>query len=334
MITTPVISVILPVYNADRFVGEAISSILNQSFSDFELIIINDGSFDASESVVKSFTDERIVFLNNDVNKGLIYSLNLGICCSRGKYLIRMDADDVCFSDRCLKQFNFMELNSDVVVSGGQMEDYDKKSVTSKVETNSDKLKASLLFSCVLSHPTVIMRADIIKSQKFLYDESFPHSEDYELWSRVCRSFKIANLEDVILRYRFHSQQVSKVFSHVQVDGMKRCQKMQFKAANFSFSDVELDMHSKIARLNFENTRSFFVAANLWFIKLYRSPELNNVYNKNALKNVIGCWYYNLTGELLNAKTPIKRNILLSPLTYRSLDISQFIKLMIKIIVK
>jgi glycosyltransferase involved in cell wall biosynthesis len=330
----PAISVVLPVYNAERFVKEAIDSVLKQTFSDFELIVIDDGSSDSSVNIVKSFSDDRIVLVSNEVNKGLIYSLNLGLQMARGKYIVRMDADDVCFADRFQKQFDFMEVNPGVAVCGGQMEDYDGVKKINNVEINSPKLKASLLFTCVLSHPTVIMRSESIKSGNFLYDSRFPHSEDYELWSRIARKFKIANISDVILKYRFHPQQVSRVYSEVQIEGMKQCQKNQFDYIGLSVSNEELNLHSRISCLDFEMSEAFFVATQNWLSKLLDSPNIKEHYAHYSIKSVVGDWYYNICGELLNAKISIKKNILISPLTYRCLDISRLTKLLIKVVVK
>lgn len=334
MDNSPSISVILPVYNAGKFVSEAIKSILDQTFADFELLVINDGSIDSSELMIKSFSDHRIVYLNNEGNKGLIYTLNRGIQFARGKYIVRMDADDVCYPNRFQIQFDFMESNPDVAVCGAQMEDYDKMKLISRVETNSLKLKASLLFTCVLSHPTVIMRSEIIKSNDYFYDTAYPHAEDYELWSRIARKFKIANIKNSVLAYRFHDQQVSRVYNDIQVSGMKKCQMEQFQFTGFLASDSELDLHSRISSLNFEKNISFFVDALTWLNKMLNAPQLNEVYSHDALKSVIGDWYFNLTGEFLNAKVPIKKNILFSPLTYKSLSLARMLKLFIKIIVK
>lgn len=334
MRSTPLISVVLPVYNAAAFVGEAISSVLCQSFGDFELLIINDGSSDGSDNVIKSFVDERIRYVNNSENKGLVYSLNLGIDLSKAKYLIRMDADDVCLADRFFRQFNFMEENPDVVVSGGQLVDYENIRIASKVVTEPDKLKALLLFSCVLSHPTVIIRNAVIKSQCLYYNSEFVHAEDYELWSRISRNYKIANIPDVLLRYRFHSLQVSSLFSEEQFNGMKKCQKLQLEYIGVLFSEEELMLHSNISRLNIEYSVDFFKASSDWLLKLYDSQKMRDNYGKKALSKVIGELYYMIVGELINSKIPIKKNILFLPLTYRCLGFSNWFKIMVKLVVK
>ena len=120
--SSPSISVIMPVYNSAEYVEGAIQSILNQSFSDFEFIIINDGSNDASDDVILKFKDDRIVYVKFEVNKGIVAALNFGLSIAKGKYIARMDSDDISFLSRLEIQFNYLEANSNVILCGAYMQ--------------------------------------------------------------------------------------------------------------------------------------------------------------------------------------------------------------------
>ncbi|MFZ3020487.1 MAG: glycosyltransferase [Minisyncoccia bacterium] len=201
----PQISIVMPAYNAESFIEQAIKSILEQSFSDFEFIIINDGSTDDTENIIKSFKDERIVFINNDGNKGLSYSFNVGIKQASGKYIARMDADDISVKNRLQTQFNFLEKHPRIGVIGSVMisiNENGKKLSLLKREREHINIKWSSLFSTPMFHPTIMARADIMKNNP--YDEKLTNSEDYDLWSRLLfnTDTHFENLDKPLLLYR------------------------------------------------------------------------------------------------------------------------------------
>lgn len=331
---TPKVSVLLPVYNAQKFVKEAIESILQQTFSDFELIIINDGSNDNSSEIINEFRDDRIVVVNHDENKGLIFTLNEGLDISRGEYIVRMDADDFSLPERLFIQVNFMDQNEDIVVSGGQMIDYDGKIQLSKNPIVSEEVKASLLFSCVISHPTVIIRKEIFKKEKFYYNKSFIHSEDYELWSRVIKSYKVSNVKDVILKYRIHHNQVSQKFSKIQFEGIRECQKMQLLQLGINPTTEKLNLHSSLTQLDFTFSKDYLLEVENWLLDILNQNNITGFYDKKSLGIVVSKWWLNVIGSLLNKKVPIKLVIINSRLTFCSFNFINYLKLLTKLIIK
>lgn len=205
----PEISVVMPAYNADRFINEAIRSVLNQSFENFEFIIINDGSADRTKEIISSFNDKRIVYIENDRNKGLAYSFNIGIKTARGRYIARMDADDICEQERFAKQLNFLEKKLDIGILGSAavgIDEHGKKKHALNRPLTHIGIKWQSLFSTPVYHPTVMARSDIMK--EYHYDEHFGNSEDYELWSRLLFTTKIkfANLKEPLIKYRIFNK--------------------------------------------------------------------------------------------------------------------------------
>jgi len=212
----PLVTVLMPVYNGEAFLREAIDSILNQTFSDFEFLIINDGSTDSTEAIIKSYNDPRINYHKNEQNIKLIATLNKGLALARGKYIARMDADDISLPDRLEKQVHFMEKNPEVVACGTWAESFGVDNAFVKYEAGHQDIMFKMLYQCHLVHPTVIMRTQEVQSFKPQFDFNFAHAEDYDFFVRLGYKYRLANLQQVLLKYRSHAQSVSKAYDEVQ----------------------------------------------------------------------------------------------------------------------
>jgi glycosyltransferase involved in cell wall biosynthesis len=209
----PKVSVVMSVFNGERYLREAVSSILDQSFSDFEFIIINDGSTDTSGTMLDSYrsTDDRVVVYHQQ-NRGLTSSLNRGCTGANGKYIARMDADDIAVQDRLQRQVDFMENHPEVGVLGGAIEWINaagKSLLRCRHPASDQAIKSALVRGdCPLSHPTVIMRKEAFSSVAG-YRTAMVDAEDYDLWLRISDRYQLANLDAVVLKYRVHPNQVS-----------------------------------------------------------------------------------------------------------------------------
>jgi len=222
VIATPIISVIMPVYNCDAFIAEAIESILNQTFHEFELIIIDDCSNDNTLKIIEDFRDQRIRLIKKKKNTGYIDSLNTAIKISKGKFLARMDGDDISVSDRLAKQVEFLNSNPDVVLCGSWYQLlHSGQTISNPVE--SDDIKIALLDYCALGHPTIMMRKDFIVCHNLFYKPEYRPAEDYELWTRISAIGKMANIPQVLLHYRSHERQVSVSERTNQLDHSLTC---------------------------------------------------------------------------------------------------------------
>ncbi len=212
----------MPVYNVAHWLPETIQSILNQTFSDFEFLIINDGSSDNSAEIIKSFEDPRISYIKNEQNLGYIECLNFGLRRISSKYIVRMDADDVSLPDRIAHQVNYMEDHPEVVVCGGSriniFENCSRKPQFVKAIINETELFVNSLFNTSIHHPCAILRTSVIKDNKLQYDERFYYAEDKDLWLRMSRFGVLANLSEPLLYYRIHKKQVTSLFLEIQRD--------------------------------------------------------------------------------------------------------------------
>lgn len=225
-VIAPKISVVMSVYNSSAFVAEAIESVLQQSFSDFEFIIINDGSSDNSEAIITSFKDKRINYIVNEGNKGLIYSLNRGISVAKGQYIARMDADDVCDKTRFQKQINEFEKDPQLVICGSFIKTFGggKETFVDYMPTSQEEIISSIFFTCPFAHPSVMIKKESLMKLDNIYREEFKHSEDYDLWSRLVFTGNCKNIPEFLLNYRVHSAQVSTVHEDLKYKNVTKIQ--------------------------------------------------------------------------------------------------------------
>lgn len=204
---SPLISVILPAYNAESYIAEAIQSILRQSCPDFELLVINDGSTDGTLDIICRIAaaDRRINVIDNERNLGLIASLNRGIALASGEFVARQDADDISHMDRFRRQIDYMRVNLDVGLLGTAMELIDSTGTPWQLyrqpETDS-MIRFRLLFNNALVHTSVMFRRELVVRHCLQYDPYFPHVEDYDLWTRMLEFTKAHNLGEPLVRYR------------------------------------------------------------------------------------------------------------------------------------
>lgn len=205
---SPVITVLMPVYNCANYVSEAIESIVNQSFSDFEFLIIDDASTDETVSTIKSFEDHRIKLIVKPFNTGYTNSLNYGLSIAKGKYIARMDGDDISLSERFAKQVAFMDLHKNVVACGTRYKILNSE-IVKNLPINNEDIKVQLLQKTCFGHPTVMIRKSILDANSLQYDVSKEPAEDYDLWVRLVKYGELYNLPDILLKYRVHPNQVS-----------------------------------------------------------------------------------------------------------------------------
>lgn len=185
----PTISVVLPAFNCEKYIAKAIDSVLQQTFTDFEFIIINDGSTDHTEEMINSYSDTRISYQTNNTNKGLVFTLNRGVDLARGKYIARMDGDDICFPERFKEQLNYLQENSNVDILATVVTLIDENDQPSgiwdsdKKNISEEDIRKQLPKNNCIAHPTVMGKTEIFK--KYKYNSKQSQSEDYDLWLRM-----------------------------------------------------------------------------------------------------------------------------------------------------
>ncbi|MNO46962.1 putative glycosyltransferase EpsE [compost metagenome] len=280
----PKISVIMPVYNNAMYLQEAINTILWQTLNDLELIIIDDGSTDGSAGIIHDIKDTRVKKIFHTENMGIVTSLNQGLDLAQGKYIARMDSDDVAALNRLEMQAYFMDTNPTIDICGtGYTTNY-----LGPVKLNPmhhEEIKVWLLFySCIL-HPSVMMRRSSIDRLGISYDYNYPHAEDYELWNRLSSSAKLANLPHNLMYYRPHEGQVSNKHRVIQDDSARRIRQRQLSQLGIQLSDNEYAIMVKLAeyRVNSEDFEDYRIAEGFANLLIDQNRQYQ-VFDQEALK--------------------------------------------------
>jgi glycosyltransferase involved in cell wall biosynthesis len=226
MTTAPIVSVVMPVFNGERYLRESVESILNQSWRDFEFIIVDDGSTDASAGIIDSYNDPRIVRERFRDNRGLIAALNQGLQIARGRYVARHDADDVALPQRLQTQVRFLDSQSDVVILGSayiEIDEMGKPVKRVRMPEDSPSLRWHSIFQNPFAHSTIMFRREnVLEIGSYACGSDATHVEDYELWLRLIWARKSAlNMKEPLVRWRLNSQSVSRTFASQQGENFR-----------------------------------------------------------------------------------------------------------------
>ncbi|MGM9600097.1 MAG: glycosyltransferase family 2 protein [Faecousia sp.] len=243
----PKVSVVMPAYNAEKYIGEAIDSILNQTFTDFEFVIINDGSTDRTKEIILSYSDPRIVYLENDTNSGIVVTLNKGLDYATGEYIARMDADDISVNTRFQKQVDYLDIHPNIGVLGTGLKKFgDGITESNRIfSANPYQLKAELVFSSCIAHPTVMMRRLVLEENQIRYQEEFAGAEDYLLWWQLAQKTNISALTDILHLYRIHNTQITQDKGEKYKVLLKRLLEVRFADMQFHANDEQKSIFLK-----------------------------------------------------------------------------------------
>ena len=227
----------MPAYNAAKYIKEAIDSILAQTYCDFEFIIVNDGSTDNTKEIILSYSDPRIVYIENEQNSGICVTLNKGLDAAKGRYIVRMDSDDIALPQRLEVQVRYMDANPGIGASGSDIEIFGEgisPHIFEQLHT-PDECKAGLLFNSCFAHPSVIIRKDILDQYNLQYNDDFRGLEDYELWWQIGKYADLNNIAVPLLRYRHHKNQETQNVS-------KQVAEAFFGFISVRFQDLGIDL--------------------------------------------------------------------------------------------
>lgn len=273
--STPEVTVLMPVYNAEACIREAVESILAQTFHDFECLLINDGSTDSTPAILEEYAhaDSRVRIEHNVENLKIAKTLNKGIALAQAPLVARMDSDDVSLPERLELQVSFMRANPDVAVCGTALQVYGSDVVLIPPLENG-AIRAGLFFESCLYHPSVIYKKSVVHSLGY-QDHAVP-AEDYDLWARLAvePSVRFHNLEQILLRYRVSTNARDTAYKNKQTALTGLAHKRLLLAAGVSFTDSELALHQALARRHDKLSIFDLWACRQWMTKLY--PKVTN----------------------------------------------------------
>jgi len=268
------IDVIMPVFNGEKYLSQAINSILSQTYTKFTLYLINDCSNDGSYRVMKSFKDERIVLIDNETKLGISGSINKVIKFSKGEFIARMDCDDIADNRRLELQLEFLKKNKEYGMVGSSY--YRLSPSGFKIGTKSfhplihNDIVWKMFFKNAFTHPSVMIRKSSLVENNLEYDESFSTSQDYELWSRFIVKSKSANIAQPLLKLRIHNNSVSSKFGELQANNSAaisyRYISRLFPEESFGFDEIK-EISFKI---NYQNQK-IRKSNDMTSVKVYKS---------------------------------------------------------------
>lgn len=286
-ISESVVSVILHVYNAEKYLSDSIQSILNQTYKDFELIIVDDCSTDASMNIVNSFNDNRIKIIKKQTNTGISDSLKLRIQIAKGKYIARMDADDICLPERFDLQVKQFEVNPNAMIVGS---DYylleGEKNTYIKNINDSDYQKAVLLLTPCFCHPTVMMK-NVFKEKQVFYDKEFIHAEDYKLWTDLYAFGEYLKINKPLLKYRHHASQISNQKNELQLSISRRIRENYLEKLKFKLSEKQFDVLNVLGNNTFVTSVDLLKNIENCLLHLELQNSIHNSFNTQSFNRFL-----------------------------------------------
>ncbi len=298
----PKVTVLIPVYNRERYLRDAIDSLLAQTFTDFELLIIDDGSTDSSRELVRAYEDARIRLLCNEQNQGIPATRNRGIKEARGEYLAFLDSDDRALPERLARQVAFLDHHPDYAAVGSWVEWMDEAGRPlgriKRKTVDANRIAAERLFRSGLQNPTVLAHTKILRA--YGHREDLALGSDYDLWARVATDFKLTNLPQVLVYCRTHCGRTTEG----QVERIKgwRLQifAWQLKALGVPFTADDLERHyllRRMGKLKFRPGTVFLDWAETWLLGLRSANQITGLYPEPAFSEMMGifwlktCWH-------------------------------------------
>ena len=336
MTNTPLLSVLMPVFNSERFVAEAIESILNQSFKDFEFLILDDASTDKSIEIVKDFEkkDPRIKVFQNEKNLGVVESRNKLINLSKGKYIAWLDSDDIALENRFEEEIRFLEEHPEIGMVGADaiiIDENGRKTGEWLFETEPQKLKIALFFHSPFLSSSVMIRRSCLPIE--LYDPKFPVAEDFDLYSKISEHFDVANISEFLVKYRINSKGLSKSntekMEHLSVQVIKEhAERLGIKLEENVIKDLR--KAKKASKIVFEEIteieKSLILLKNLLLEKSH--------FDKTAICEVIQKYWFETCRKSTHNGLKVLSIFFKSPLFCKKLSLRDNARLFVRALIK
>jgi glycosyltransferase involved in cell wall biosynthesis len=327
------ISVIMPVFNAEKHLATAIESILNQTYKNFEFIIINDGSTDSSRDIITLYHDERIYLIDNLQNLKIIESLNKGLSIAKGKYIARMDSDDIAHEQRLEKQMYFLNSNPDVGLCGTSYESIGEFSGINILETDNEDIKFRLLYQLHSLHPTWMFERELIIKHKIKYRVRY--CEDYDFILQILEHKKIANLPEVLLYYRQFKESTSKKEYYISEQNNIQIKLKLFKKLGLIISPDDLTLFQNLTHQIYKPDKEYIIKSEKLLVAMLKANETSNFFENYFFKQKLSNMWYHLCNNSTSLGFWIYITYLSSLLSsINVLSFKEKVKFLTKVIVK
>jgi glycosyltransferase involved in cell wall biosynthesis len=320
----PKVTVVIPVYNREKYVRDAIDSILAQTFTDFELLVIDDGSTDGSQKVVRSYGDPRIRLVCNERNQGIPKTRNTGIRLARGEYLAFLDSDDQACPERLRKQVAFLDSHPDYAAVGAWIEWIDEEGRPlgriKRRAVSPEEIAAQRLFRGGLQNSASMARTVVLRN--YGHQEQYDTSEDFDLWARIAATHKLTSLPEVLLRCRRHKSRTTREQAHRVKDRRLAIYATQLHALGVAFTRSDLERHfllRSMRKQRFTPDLAYLAWAEAWLLRLQEANQRVRSYPEPAFSGVLGrfwfkvCWHASVspgwTAWWRFWRSPLRKNV-------------------------
>ena len=284
----PLVSVLMPVYNCENYITEAVNSILNQTYRNLELIIVDDGCTDATMQKVLSANDPRVKVFTNEKNLGLAASLNIAIEHASGPYLARMDADDISMPERIARQVDRLQRDQQISILGTGLQYFNFSTYKNYFPEDHEACKAKLLFNVCLGHPSVVYRREIFDhAENFYNPELRQYSEDYELQVRLIDRYRMANLQEMYVKYRTFQPLVKSDAEHRRRTNSRAVRSTMLRNMGIDPSAQQLEFHQLGCALASDIDRQTFDNIIKWFNLIDEKNSETAYFDAKALKRAL-----------------------------------------------
>ena len=297
----PLVSILMPCYNAEKHLREAMTSIQNQTYKNLEIVAINDCSSDQTSEILHSMAkeDPRIKVYDNDENLKLIKTLNKGIGLCNGEYIARMDADDIALPQRIEKEISFLENHKDHDIVSSLFlafhTDNPQKKTLHHNPLKDEELRAYMLFKSGICHPAVMMRKRIFTELGLSFEPDYLHVEDYALWSKAIYKTKIANIGEPLLLYRVHAGQVSSLNEQLQITNKKKVFKIHCEQLSIPVAEDTLNLYASVAEcVPQEQSIEYLAACEKFMLMLLQINEKKKFCNTAFLQQMLAIHWLRL----------------------------------------
>jgi len=295
MSSAPLISVLLPVYNGEPYLRAAIDSVLAQSLGDFELLVINDGSTDRTQDIIEALRDDRIRPYTNARRQGLPATLDRGLTLARGRYLARMDADDLCAVDRFRLQARYLEQHPETSLVGSWYRLMGSNRIVPLPESSAEISFHLMRFNCI-AHPSVMFRLADFRANGLAYDAGYEHAEDYACWVRFARlGLRMVNLPLPLLVHRRHSGQISRRHAAAQRRATERIALEQLAYIGLEPSPDDLRTHFSLLRGEFVPDSEYVESAARWIETLLAANKARGFYDDAVMGTYLAERWFRLS---------------------------------------
>ncbi|MDO8793581.1 MAG: glycosyltransferase family 2 protein [Vicinamibacterales bacterium] len=281
-LASPRIAVILPVYNGEQYVAEAIRSVLDQTYADFRLFVVDDGSIDRSFEIVEAFADPRVRLIRFHANRGVVAALNAGIAQSDSEFVARMDADDICLPRRFERQVALLDAHPNVVMCGTWTRQFGDDTAVRRPPADPRQVRARLFFGFAIGHPTIMTRRAFLERHGLQYREECRHVEDFDLFFRAAALGDLANVPEILLRNRAHAGEVTVVHQQEQVRTETRLRIEQLGLLMPDLTEEDGVFH--VAVLDGAIAASDLPRAEQWLVRLGDANRTRQLYDTAAFQ--------------------------------------------------